>query len=653
MILQIIDVSDVKDYVLQYKINLYLISQYNHAMKNCIDKFLTVDSGNKFNDNEDVATQFAEVLNKLVSELDKLKLEDVNINFKQVYLNLTKYYLKISFVRNIEYLFHKLYEVNDKINNEYKILNITSELIKLVLNYTYYIYNNSGNIKLHIGDNISAELDLSEIEKPENKLLEELRKTLISNLMALKIVDGLGYLNAIYMINEPVGYLIFNKGKSNISSGGAGTYSEVKYKTDIKYNLKDSKEITINDILNDNDLILNVDIDDKVKPLSELNDEVIKKRIEAEQKRKQEKLNPMNIIKKLQKELKDIKESKDLNISKLEKLKNDMEEQAKAAEEKAEQAEQAKQQAEQAKQQAEEAKQQAEEDRTKSEVDKQDAIQMAKKAKSEAEKAKSEAEKAKSEAEKAQSEAQSVYDLINKLIKEITEKNIKDGDNSNNSPEIENLTLKLSKFINTLKEKIGSDDGNGSGNGSGNDDGSGNGNVEGDEVETNNINFYYSKDDINLYIISNNSNDETISITNSESKPVKYDKITNNIFANVSMLKYQSESDFTKFINIYKSKLKDNLTKLYLDSYNQQLPQNIFNELDNLTLLSLPKYNQDLPDNIFSGLNNLTILDLPKYNQDLPKNIFNGLNNLTKLYLNSYNNQQLPQNIFNGLGKLT
>jgi hypothetical protein len=133
------------DPVLMYKINMFILQKYNEAMKYCIDNFLMLNDkdnpigfvGNDYDadENENVETNFAEVLKDLVKMLNILAsrkhdkdtiIADSNniIEYdagstgqgefqKHLCEKMSKYYLMVSVIRSIEYMFQKLTEANE------------------------------------------------------------------------------------------------------------------------------------------------------------------------------------------------------------------------------------------------------------------------------------------------------------------------------------------------------------------------------------------------------------------------------------------------------------------------------------------------------------------------------------------------------------
>jgi hypothetical protein len=124
------------DPVLMYKINMRVLEEYNKAMKYCIDNFLKMaDNGNGFiegDKDENVPTNFSVVLGELVKILNRLARGDnkedaidnasdiiefdPNIDSdyqKTLCKQLSEYYLMVSVIRCIEYMFQVLTIYNE------------------------------------------------------------------------------------------------------------------------------------------------------------------------------------------------------------------------------------------------------------------------------------------------------------------------------------------------------------------------------------------------------------------------------------------------------------------------------------------------------------------------------------------------------------
>jgi hypothetical protein len=128
--------NDTKDTdpVLLYRINMLILEKYNESMKKCFDNYFALSTrgfktfiteGNK---NEDIATNLYNVLKYLVQYINNLltgangmpgvAIGAINVPaadfHKDVCEKLSKYYLVVSLIRNIEYIFQKLNEANEQ-----------------------------------------------------------------------------------------------------------------------------------------------------------------------------------------------------------------------------------------------------------------------------------------------------------------------------------------------------------------------------------------------------------------------------------------------------------------------------------------------------------------------------------------------------------
>lgn len=243
------DTKDI-DEVLLYKVNLHILSKFNEAQITCIDNFLQLEGDNTnfvTANSETVTTKFAVVLKLLITKLQAITGFNTNITgIRDVYNQLTKYYLMVSYVKNIEYLFHKLIDVNSKTDNSstanFQIHNIDN--ITDILNYTFYIYpNTAGTVVQMYSDTGANVLDLVSIVKPADNIVEDSLSELKTAITEFVNTDpnpndntNVDRLNTIYMLSCKPTNIIFNAPKYGIDDG-ENYFDTLSYKlnSDIKY----------------------------------------------------------------------------------------------------------------------------------------------------------------------------------------------------------------------------------------------------------------------------------------------------------------------------------------------------------------------------------------------------------------------------------